>query len=283
MKRNNIMKKKPCWNRVELWKNVGTGKTFHTPIRLTISIICCVVLLFLSVPSIFCQETKKIQLAAFDYPPFYSEENDEIYGIAVDLIHELFERMNMETELKMYPLTRALSYLKDGTTDGLMILIKTAEREGYLLYTDPVITVRGLIWSAADRKGGAVNFNRLEDLTSYKIGITRGYSYGQEFDNLLKTLHVDVVNTDYTNYKKLMAHRIDIFPGNEIVAKSLFKKYPEFKGKFVHSDNSFIEWSLHMGIGKHSRLVSMIPAINKILGDLKTEGFIDKIVKKYTE
>ena len=61
-------------------------------------------------------------------------------------------------------------------------------------------------------------------------------------------LRVDRVASDFLNYKKLLAGRIDIFPGNEIVARGLFKKHPEFRGKFLHSDRSFIEWVLRMGI-----------------------------------
>jgi polar amino acid transport system substrate-binding protein len=253
----------------------GNG-LFYT-IRLSVTVIC---LFLISPPFAFSQD---MRLGAFDYPPFYSEENGEIQGIAVELINELFGRMNIKTQLSMYPIKRALKYMKDRKTDGMMILIKTAEREEYLHYTDPIITVRGLIWSAADRKGGAVNFNRLEDLKSYKIGVTLGYSYGQEFDNILKTMNVHTASTDYDNYKKLLAHKIDIFPGNEIVAKGLFKKYPEFQGKFVHSDKSFIEWVLHMGISKKSQFVPMIPRINAVLADLKNEGFIDKTVKNYLE
>ncbi len=278
------MNKKLGRSGLALFKDMVSNVIFHhTFITLTSGMISFCLILFFSVSSAVCQDMVKIQLAAFDYPPFYSEENGEINGIAVELISELFGRMNIETELKMYPLKRALKYLKAGKADGLMILIKTSEREEYLHYTDPIITVRGLIWSAADRKGGAVNFNTLEDLRSYKIGVTLGYSYGQKFDNILKTMKVDIATRDYSNYSKLMKHRIEIFPGNEIVAKGLFKKYPKLKGKFVHSDKSFIKWILHMGISKKSRFVPMIPAINKVLADLKKEAFIDKSVRKHTE
>lgn len=89
--------------------------------------------------------------------------------------------------------------------------------------------------------------------------------------------------TDYMNYKKLMAHRIDVFPGNEIVAKGLFKKYPELRGKFHHSDKYFIEWILHMGISKKSALQQMLPEINIAIKDLKDGGVIEEIIRKHTE
>ncbi len=240
-------------------------------------------LLFLSVPA-FGENIGEIKLVAFDYPPFYFEEDGKIQGIAPELLRELFGRMNIKTELTMYPLKRALFNLENGTEDALMILIKTAEREAYLHYTAPVIKVRGLIWSAADRKGGAVEFEKLEDLRHYTTGVTLGYSYGKEFDSILKTMkNIDSAPTDLQNYRKLLAHRIDIFPGNEIVAKGLFKKNSDLQGKLIHSQKAFIEWELNMGISKKSRLASLIPEINKILSDLKNEGVIDRAVRKYTE
>ena len=129
-----------------------------------------------------------------------------------------------------------------------------------------------------------MEFEKLEDLRQYTTGVTLGYSYGKEFDSISKTMtNIDSAPTDLQNYRKLLAHRIEIFPGNEIVAKGLFKKNSDLQGKFVHSERAFIEWELHMGIGKKSRLVSLIPEINKILSDLKSEGVIEKAVRKYTE
>lgn len=220
-----------------------------------------------------------VQLVAFYYPPFYTNETKPVSGIAVDVGDELFRRLEMKTELTMYPLKRALNNLETGHADAVMILIKTTERQKYLQYTRPIMTVRGLIWTV----GKPVPFYSLEDLRNYKIGVTQGYSYGEDFDSLLKTMQVETANTDYHNYLKLKEHRIDIFPGNEIVAKGLFKKHPELSGQFVHSENSFINWVLRMAVSKKSPLVAKLPEINRILAEMEEEGFIDEVVKRYTE
>jgi polar amino acid transport system substrate-binding protein len=222
-----------------------------------------------------------VHLAAFDYPPFYYQENGETRGIAAELVIELFSRMNMPVDIKMYPLKRALNYLEIGRKDGIMILIKTPERQEYAEYTDPVMTVRGLIWSASNRPDGRVNFERLEDLRAYRIGVTRGYSYGTEFDELLKNMNVNVANSDLSNFRMLLSHRIDVFPCNEIVAGGLFKQYPELAERAVPSSKSFIEWDLYMGISKKSPLIHRMPEINGIIAEMKREGFVDSVVSKY--
>lgn len=262
-------------------KTVNTKKKIYN-IAISFFIIIALYLIAFHT-STFSNEAIKIKLVAFEYPPFSWEENGKINGVAVELANELFRRLNIQTELNIYPLKRALYYLETDEADGTMMLIKTQEREKYLYYTNPVITVRGLIWAAADRGIESIEFEKLEDLKSYIIGVTSGYSYGEQFDAILENMEVDKAPGDLNNYKKLLEHRIDIFPGNEIVARFLFKKHSELQGKFIHSQKAFMEWPLHMGICKKSRLVSLIPDINKILNDLKNEGIIDRIIKQYTE
>lgn len=241
----------------------------------------CFALVFPSSPA-QSRETDTVQLVGFQYPPFYQQGVEGEEGIAMDLAQEVFSRLGVAPEIEIYPLKRALSLLERGEADGTMILIKTPERSRYLHFSEPVMVVRGLIWSAVGREGGAVTFDDLTDLRPYKIGVTRGYSYGPEFDELLETMDVEVANTDYHNYLMLLSRRIDIFPGNEIVAEGLFKTHPELRGKFTHSDNSFMEWTLRIAISKRSPLADKLPAINRILSELKSEGRVDEIVRKYT-
>ena len=239
-------------------------------------------MIFLS-SSVYTHEPEIIKLTAFDYPPFYFEDEKGIQGIGVDIVEELFKRMNIKPVLKKYPLKRALINLKTGRSDGMMILIKTREREDYLYYTEPVYTARGVIWSSAEKSEKPVEFSSFEDLRPYRIGITAGYSYGEAFDAFLKTAEVETANSDYSNYKKLLAGRIDIFPANYLVAKGLMKKYPRLNGKFIHSENSFIEWDLYMTISKKSQYSSKLEEINRIIKDLVSEGFVEATVRKYIE
>lgn len=240
-------------------------------------------MLSLLVSVAWSQEQKTIALVGFKYPPFYQDQGDAVEGIAIDIAHALFARLDLTPVIEVYPLKRTLMLLEQGRADGTMTLIKTPERSEYLHFTDPVMTVRGLIWSAAGRGGGAVTFDTLEELRPYRVGVTQGYSYGHEFDEILKTMDVEVANTDYQSYLMLLSRRTDIVPGNEIVAKGLFKKHPELRGKFVHSEKSFIEWDLRIAMSKKSPYAPLVPQINAVLADMKREGLIDEIVNRYTQ
>lgn len=272
----------PCLPRTA---QPGTSRDVPgNPVVTFLSVLVGVLLmlsLFVSVA--WSQEQKTIRLVGFKYPPFYQEQGDTAEGIAIDIAHVLFARLGLTAEIDVYPLKRTLMLLEQGRADGTMILIQTPERSEYLHFTDPVMTVRGLLWSVAGREGGAVDFDKLEELRPYKAGVTQGYSYGHEFDEILATMDVEVANTDYQSYLMLLSRRTDIVPGNEIVAKGLFKKHPELRGKFVHSEQAFIKWDLRIAISKKSPVAALVPEINAVLADMKREGLIDEIVTRYTQ
>ena len=254
---------------------------FSSSRRLFLHTVTILTLLFVTF-SASGQTTDTVKLVAFEYPPFYYEEQGQIKGIAWELVQELFHRMNRKIDISLYPLKRALYLLENSEADALMILIRTNEREEYLNFTIPVISVRGLIWYAGDRDDGPISYQSLDDLKEYTVGVTLGYSYGQEFDDKIREFpRVESAATDVQNFRKLQAHRIDIFPCNEILARGIFNRYPEFQGAFSHSDRSFILWNLRMGIGKESVLAGRVQEINRIISDLRSEGFVDAVVDKY--
>ena len=238
--------------------------------------------LFLT-PAFPADHGETIQLAAFEYPPFYYEEDGEVKGIGVVLLHDLFDRLDKRIEIRMYPIKRALDQLKHGTIDGIMFLIKTPEREEYLDYTNPIICVNGFFWYSKERMNKDFKMENFDILKNYNVGVTRGYSYGVEIDKIINSIPVDVANTDLSNFKKLLSGRIDLFPGNEIVAKGLFKLHPELKGRIDNAEEAFIKWILHMGISKQSQLAEMMLNINEALSEMEKEGIIDSTVKAYTE
>jgi len=258
----------------------GKAKRLFCAVALIVCVVVCSGDSARAVPPVF--EKPRIHLAAFDYPPFYFSNEAGVSGIGVDLVHELFGRMGLDVDIEMYPLKRALQHLRSGTKDGIMVLIKTPSRQQFLDYTDPVMSVRGLLWAASDRRDVNIDLKKPAAIRHHTIGVTRGYSYGHAFDEFLKGAKVEIANSDLSNFRKLVSHRVDIFPCNEIVAKGLFKLNPELSGRAVHSDDSFIEWVLHMGISKQSPLKNRIPEINGVLARLKEEGFIEETVRKYT-
>ena len=66
---------------------------------------------------------------------------------------------------------------------------KTPEREEYALFSDPYRTESAVMYVRIE-DAGKYNFDSLEDIigTEFKLAVTRGYYYGEEFEELKRIL-----------------------------------------------------------------------------------------------
>ena len=100
----------------------------------------------------------------------------------------------------------------------------TAEREKFLLYSkESIFDFRQYFYVKKDSK---IKFNGdYNALKNYVIGARIGFSYGEEFDQVLKnkTLKVKRISDTIQNVKLLDIGRIDMFIGNPMNAVTEFK------------------------------------------------------------
>ena len=66
----------------------------------------------------------------------------------------------------------------------------------------------------------------VKDLESYRIGLTQDYNYGEEFEEAVAagTISADVTTSDDSNFRKLAAGRIDLFPMEPAVGMGMLKE-----------------------------------------------------------
>jgi len=78
------------------------------------------------------------------------------------------------------------------------------------------------------KKGSYFKWNKITDITSYKMGGLFGFSYGSELDKIIGegVLKIDRAARDEQNFMKLLAGRIDIYPQELNVAyESLYSNF----------------------------------------------------------
>ena len=74
-----------------------------------------------------------------DYPPFtYSDKNDQVSGIDIELFQEVAKRLDVEINIRLVPWKRLLKMTKQGDVVGSFALFKTPERESFSLFTYPI-------------------------------------------------------------------------------------------------------------------------------------------------
>ena len=165
----------------------------------------------------------KVTVATTEYSPF--TDSAAIHGGFVNrVIREAFARKGIAVEFKYLPWKRAVVMSTEAKYDALSFTFENAERELDFFFSDQLSDHSEVFFI---KKGTNIpDWENLSDLSEYDFGATRAYTYTDEFSSLVKmgTLKATEVPDDLTNFKKLAAGRIDIFPMDEITGWSIVNK-----------------------------------------------------------
>jgi polar amino acid transport system substrate-binding protein len=142
-----------------------------------------------------------------------SEELDEknvltpIPKEAAAIIRYLEASIDLRFDVRRYPWKRALENTKNG--EGIIFGIsKTPERLQKFIFSEPVFTDQ--IWLVT-RCDSVFEFKKLQDLKGKTIGIVRGASFGDEFDQQSNVLFKveDDTGANHARFMKLYNRRMD--------------------------------------------------------------------------
>ncbi|MBI3285484.1 MAG: transporter substrate-binding domain-containing protein [Burkholderiales bacterium] len=138
-------------------------------------------------------------------------DSGEVVPIREDIRQLLayFEReAHLRFEIRYYPMNRLLSNAKAG--EGIVFgLSKTSERLHSLRFSEPIYA--NYVWLVT-RQDADISFNEIGDLKGKTIGVVRGVSYGDEFEQQKHSMFT--VEDDASSYvarlRKLTSKRMDI-------------------------------------------------------------------------
>jgi polar amino acid transport system substrate-binding protein len=159
---------------------------------------------------------KKVTIVVEHWAPWEIAHDDNkaniTDGLAIDILNELFSRLELDIEYKNTPWQRALKQIETGEIDLIPMVLKTPEREEYMTFTTPIYN-DPILFAYSTDKHDALEWNSWEDLKSLKIGMTRGYTYGGLNDAIKEgELDATVSTNDTQSIKKLLSGRFDIVP-----------------------------------------------------------------------
>lgn len=116
------------------------------------------------------------------YPPYYYKEDGKFTGFCVEVVNGVAESIDLKIEYREYPWKRLMHSAQQGEVDAIMPLFRTAERESFLLFDKMGLAYETNHFFAANSFDGSYQ-GRLENLSSYRIGVVADYSYGKQFDS----------------------------------------------------------------------------------------------------
>lgn len=226
-------------------------------------------------------EAKTVLLLEDPWPPYTlgEEGSAPTGGIAVELLREIFNRLNVPVEFKLQPWKRVLRNAEEGEADGIMLLMYEAERERFLAYSDVIFESRELLYFRRDLHEN-FQWNSFADLRNYTFGVVDGYTYSDEFLEAIKTqgLKTDPSMTTDMNWRKLYGKRIDFMVEGEAIANALFAGHKEYKEAFRAAARPVSTFALHMAFSKKSEAAALLPEVNRIIAEIQKDGTVDRIL-----
>lgn len=212
-----------------------------------------------------------------DWAPIMYQDRENIIGAGPEIVSAIMQELGEKVEVKYHGLwDEVQAKAKTGEVDILVAAYKTAERETYMDYSiaytiDPV--------SVFVKSGNTFAFEKWEDLIGKKGVVTKGDSYGQEFDDFLAAnLDVIVADTPDEAFQLILNNQADYFiyvlySGENLIEKNNMQITVEILPKYVSSEN------FHITISKKSDLANKMSEINEILQEMISQGKIDQIIQ----
>ena len=222
---------------------------------------------------------KPITMVTVDWAPFYGSEMQD-NGVISVIVKNAFQRSGIQSTIKFIPWKRAMKEVKTGTSDILMGAYYTDERNQDYFYSEPIYDIHvGLV---ALKTLGFKQYETLQDLTPYTIGISRGWANSKAFDEA-QYLKKQGATNQTLNVRKLFKHRVDMIS----ISFDVFRYEVTEMSSHKLDDVVFIKPPLKVSaiylitaISNPNKVLIM-SAFNRGLAEMKQDGSYQKILTEY--
>jgi polar amino acid transport system substrate-binding protein len=241
------------------------------------------VFIYFACGSVIAASVDDIVFMTEQYPPYNHSEDNELKGIAVDILSLMMERTQSlltRDDIKLLPWPRGYKRILSEPNTCLFSTTRTEERESLFKWVGPIApNTIGLI----AKKESNINITINDDLKNYKIGTIRYdiaethlINAGIEEDSL------DRVASTGPNIKKLNLGRIDLWGYGVNVAMWELKAYglnPEdYELVYTLDDSRELFFAFNKDIPD-----SVIHELQTALDTIKADGEYQKILDNYLQ
>ncbi len=237
------------------------------------------VMLALGWPVVCRAEPLVVLVDAGNAPFMYNSTGvDTAAGVYPSVLQIAFARMGVPLVVKAVPWKRAIQELELASA-GVGGIYKNDERAAKFDYSDPLFVERIAVYYNSQRP---IDFHTVRDLIGKRVGVIRGWSYGDDWDLARKNdqLVVEEVNGDQQNFKKLASGRLDAVLA---IVESGDRVLDEGAGDFAYVKMSATLLSsnpAHVAFSKKANQLETLKSFNKTLAAMKKDGSLDKLFQQ---
>jgi polar amino acid transport system substrate-binding protein len=211
------------------------------------------------------------------FPP--NSDSMGFEGYSWDIIRESFHEMGFTIDLSVSPWARAMLYVKNGHMDALFPTGKNTERQKIFYYSKEYVNHANFVIYVL--KDNPIEWNGLESLKGLKIGLKRGFNYGDKWESATYFTKLDI-GTIVNGFKMLDLQRIDGFVGYEINWDYVLRKAGwETKYRKLPVFDSTMEYLV--ALKTNPRALEILDTFDAGKKKLSQNGKLQEIEKKWFE
>ena len=215
-----------------------------------------------------------------NFPPYNMARNgknfaqdENINGIAVDIVREMFKRANITYSLTLrFPWERIYKIALEKPGYGVFVMARLPDREKLFKWVGPIGPDDWIMLAKADSK---ISLETLDDARKYKIGAYKGDAIAETLAKQgMKPL---VVLRDQDNAQKLVSGQIDLWATGDPAGRYLARQEGVTGLKTVLRFNSA---ELYLALNKNVP-DEIVDKLQRALDQLRAEGVVDDILSRY--
>ncbi|WP_269583167.1 substrate-binding periplasmic protein [Roseibium sp. Sym1] len=220
-----------------------------------------------------------VRIAVGEWPPYFSEAA-EGYGTYAQVVTRAFELEGIEVQYGFFPWKRALLETQEGRWPVSAGWGRTADREPYFHFCDPVLIQREQFFYSTDRP---VTAKTWQDLQGLSFGIIEGAALGEDLDRLVSEGSVTISRqaTLEDLIQMLAVGRVDLVMGNENVARKAISTAvpPAEAAKYLALEAIEVQWDYRVIVSKRTENgAALCERFNKGLESLRRSGEYDRLL-----
>lgn len=223
-----------------------------------------------------------LQLVTLEYPPYITQVGNRTEGLVIDIVNEVFSRMEKRIQIDIYPWSRSLYMLDTGQADALFTIKKTPERETAMMFPKESLISQDYVFFK--RKESSFSFDgNYASIAEASIGIVQDTSYGARFDEAAKQGRFkrldSAVNYELT-FRKLLGGRVDAVICSYLVGLEILKKLGGLDQVVVSGPPSetTVSYLVFTRSKDHAKIAA---AFDRHLAAMKKDGTIKNLTERY--
>ena len=221
-----------------------------------------------------------VVLLTENFPPYNMAINgknfaqeDNIDGIAVDIVKEMFSRAGVQYNLTLrFPWDRIYKLALEKPGYGVFVTARLPEREALFKWVGPIGPDDWVLLAKGD---SPISLSSLDEAKQYRIGAYKGDAISEYLAE--KGVQHSASLRDQENARKLMAGQIDLWATGDPAGRYLAKQDGISGLKTVLRFDSA---ELYLALNKEMP-TEIVTRLQAALDQMRAEGFVDETLQNY--